>query len=315
MKASIKRKQEEEDKNDSQVLNLETHFSSVAISENYIATCDKDHTISIWNLETGKYVQTLRGHTSDVYEVVYLPIKKCFVSLSHDKIIRFWSIENEFKCILAFPQRCTQLLNVKFSPDDLSMATISWGVCKNTMERKATIHVWSYDPENRYSLMQIPSGLVEQMIFSPNGQNILTVCDNGLVYLWCIESEKCDYIWEDLSPICFAAFSPDGRFLAIVGPTQTTILCTKTKKCLQTLKQENIFVGKGICIFSKNSKYYIHTTEGNKICVWSTETWNCIRMMNGHTGPIHSMFIHPKDDQILITASEDKTFRFWNFTK
>eukprot|EP01035_Chromulina_nebulosa_P016885 gene16885-22373_t len=52
-------------------------------------------------------------------------------------------------------------------------------------------------------------------------------------------------------------------------------------------------------------------TEDKTICIWRIQDWNCIHVMQGHTGSILGLSIHPSG-KICLSVSKDGTMRLWN---
>jgi Tol biopolymer transport system component len=64
------------------------HITTVAFSPDnkYIVSGSEDHTIKVWDIENGKELQTLSGHTASINSVSYSPDGKYIVSGSKDHI-------------------------------------------------------------------------------------------------------------------------------------------------------------------------------------------------------------------------------------
>ena len=73
-----------------------------------MATGSDDKTIKIWNLDSGKCIRTLVGHTGSVYSIQLLP-KNQLLTGSNDETIKTWNFETG-ECVLTFKGR-TGLVN------------------------------------------------------------------------------------------------------------------------------------------------------------------------------------------------------------
>lgn len=62
-------------------------------SARYIVTGSDDHLIKIWSTETAYLQHTLRGHDSDIIEIVKHPTRPLLVSASADSSLRVWDIK------------------------------------------------------------------------------------------------------------------------------------------------------------------------------------------------------------------------------
>ena len=56
------------------------------------ASCSGDSTRKIWNVETGKEVQTLAGHTGSVQFVAFDPTDATIATCSVDSTVRVWDV-------------------------------------------------------------------------------------------------------------------------------------------------------------------------------------------------------------------------------
>jgi WD40 repeat protein len=97
----------------------------------YLATGSSDRTIKIWDLETGKILQTLTGHLDRVLSVSYSPVRgaspgengKILVSGSGDETIKIWDLTTG-ECTASWkPLPPYSGLNI-FGTTGLSSATI-----------------------------------------------------------------------------------------------------------------------------------------------------------------------------------------------
>ena len=66
---------------------------SITVDGQKMLTASADHTVKVWNLQTGLELQTLRGHTDFITGVVVGPDRRRAVSCSHDGTLKVWDIE------------------------------------------------------------------------------------------------------------------------------------------------------------------------------------------------------------------------------
>jgi WD40 repeat protein len=55
-------------------------------------SASRDHTLKVWDLETGRALRTLEGHSAYVFGVAVTPDGKQVVSASWDETLKVWDL-------------------------------------------------------------------------------------------------------------------------------------------------------------------------------------------------------------------------------
>jgi RNA polymerase sigma factor (sigma-70 family) len=87
-----------------------------------LATANKDGTVALAEIPTGKLLTTLKGHTGAVTSVAFSPDGKTIASAGEDKTARLWDIASE-KEIAVLKAHTRKLSTVAFSPDGKYLMT------------------------------------------------------------------------------------------------------------------------------------------------------------------------------------------------
>ncbi|MFO0578374.1 MAG: WD40 repeat domain-containing protein [Polyangia bacterium] len=151
-----------------------------------ITAKDRDDDVSVWDLDTGKRVQTLRGHKRPVTALAYSPDGQRILTASADRSLIVWRT-SDGKQLLRFGRGVR--------PDEPGPRP---GAAPAHLE---LARLAAPDP-------------VQYAAFSADGSHILTATDNEII-VW----SAATYRWQDrhdnsgTSPILSACFSPDGAQL------------------------------------------------------------------------------------------------------
>lgn len=75
--------------------NVDAGVTSVCISPDgtLVAAGSLDTVVRIWDVQTGKLVERLKGHRDSVYSVAFTPDGRGLVSGSLDKTLKYWDIQ------------------------------------------------------------------------------------------------------------------------------------------------------------------------------------------------------------------------------
>ncbi|MCY4404684.1 MAG: WD40 repeat domain-containing protein [Candidatus Poribacteria bacterium] len=142
----------------------------------------KERNIVLWDVETGKYIRTLKGHTDDVENIAFSTDSQTLASGSQDKTIRLWDIESDSSKVLTDPNWAenfriyTGVASVlAFSPDGQTLAS---GM------KLGDIHLWDTATGAIKKTFHGHSQRVSHLFFSTDGQTLISASDDGTMLIW-----------------------------------------------------------------------------------------------------------------------------------
>jgi len=160
--------------------------------------------LTLWDLETGKEVRRLQGHTGWVNGVAFSPDGLTALSASGDASLVLWDVSTG--AVVRRLEGHTEGVNsVVFSPDGLQALSgstdrsmILWDVASGTAIR-------------RFSGQ---AGAVNAVAFSPDGLQALSGSNDGTLILWDAESGRVVRRFaEHTDAVNGVAFSPEGSII------------------------------------------------------------------------------------------------------
>ncbi|MBI5893423.1 MAG: hypothetical protein HZB79_07215 [Deltaproteobacteria bacterium] len=235
---------------------------------------DKDNTVRLWDIETGKEIRTFTGHAGHFPVITFSPDGRYALSGSDDKTLKLWDIETG-KDIRTFTGHTGGAPKVTFSPDGRYVLTSSdkvfnlWDVFAGRGIRTFTGH----------------ADYISSVSFSPDGRYALSGSDDKTLKLWDIETGKDIRTFTGhTNTVYSAAISPDGRYaLSRSGDKTLRLWDISTGRQIWTVQEtkEGSF---GAASFSRNGGHILagycnHDPKGSIYCESTT-----IKLFDALTG-------------------------------
>jgi WD40 repeat protein len=228
------------------------------------------------------------------------------------------------KVLVTLPAHPGGVVAADFSPDGRLVVT----VCRDRANGDQRVRLWDsasgelvralHGEERRHLRPWAPEGVVEQVIFSPDGKRLLTLHprNGGGGGVWDVATgRKLSSFQGTVSfqaprnqrPIApLLPFSPDGARFVTAAPVQVVDL--RTGKVLQTIRAAAFPTHSAA--FSPDGKAIVTTHGDGNVCLWDVSTGKRLRLLAGHKDAVWHAAFRP-DGKCLATASEDGTVRLW----
>lgn len=192
-----------------------TVVSSVSFSEkaSILASGGYDKMVRLWDVSTGKHIDTLAGHEYAVLKVEFSPKGDILVSGGSDGIIFYWDVKtgNPIRTIAAHTDR---IENISFSKT---------GDILVTSAADDTICLWDVSTGSLLKIIT-PNRNIYSVKISPDG-NTLASSHLREVRLWNVSTGKLIYMTTGHSSAIYSlAFSPDGKTLISSSQDHTMII-------------------------------------------------------------------------------------------
>lgn len=246
--------------------------------------------LELWDVQKGKRIKSLKGHTDDIKYLTFSPDDRKIASGSKDKSIRIWDVRTGAQLLLL-----TEHFN------------------------SGKVQEFSNAPS------QASAEVLENLVFSDDGNMLAGSSEYGTIWVWDLKSGKLlrtittheavtDIVDVGFGPKKISlAFSPDGKHLASGNMTGGVILTDVNNIDLsQTLEPQSWRVLS--LAFSPDGKHLASGSKDTSINIYAVENGSKITTLRGHTTGVLTLTFS-QDSKTLVSGSMDGTIIFWDRDK
>jgi WD40 repeat protein len=263
-------------------------------------SASQDCALKVWELDTGRALRTMRGH-SFYYGVAVTPNGKWVVSASLDKTLKVWDLETG---------RAMRTLE-GHSDIVFAVVVVSDGKRVVSASRDHTLKVWDLDNGRPLRTLEGHFGSVRGVAVTPDGKWAVSASEDKTLKVWDLDTGRTLRTLEGHSADVYgAAVTPDGKQAVSASGDQTLkVWDLESGRALRTLEGHSWYVY-GVAV-TPDGKRAISASVDQTLKVWDLDTGRAMRTLEGHSGYVYGVAVTP-DGQRAVSASGDQTLKVWD---
>ena len=297
--------------NFSLVRTISAHSEAICIDDciaispdgNILVTGSVDNTIKVWNLATGKLLNTLTGHSDMLGCVAISPNGETLVSGSLDNTIKVWNLATgTLKTTLASHSDYVSSLAISLDGNTLVSGSLD-----------NTIKVWNLATGKLKTTLTGHSDQVRSVAISSNGETLVSGSKDKTIKVWNLATESLKTTLTGHSNLVHSvAISPDGETL-VSGSWDNTIKVWDL--ATGSLKTTLASHGKDVnsVAISPDGQTLVSGSWDKTIKVWNLATGSLKTTLTGHSNLVWSVAISP-DGQTLVSGDSGGNIKIWQGT-
>jgi WD40 repeat protein len=265
----------------------------------------------IWNVESGKCVKVLEGHTGSVDAISCTPDGKLVFTGSSDKSVRIWEAESG-KCLLVLKGQTVMAITPKKSAKGhtegvSAIACTPDGQWLFSGSRDKTARIWNAKSGECRHTLEGHDDVVYTISCVSDGSRVFTGSSGTFARIWDSASGICLRTLESPSWVKAIACTPDGqRVLTGSSDGSVRVWDTESGTCLSTFEGHHGPVNAIAC--TADGKRVFSGSEDLTARIWDVDSGKCLLLQEEHTKPVVAITC-TSDGLQFFTASRDKTVR------
>ncbi|KAI3338745.1 hypothetical protein F4824DRAFT_74847 [Ustulina deusta] len=271
--------------------------------------------VRVWDPTSGTAIHKLGADVRGFVKLVFSADGNQIVSGSVDNTVYVWdAAKGTVRHILKCDGNLFGITCLAFSPDGSQLAAglreFSAGLDKVRDDPSLYMYLWDLSTGKRLHLMNGHVGGVRTLSFSPNGKQLASGSEDGVIQLREPTRGRLLYTLTGDGPIKALAFSPDSRRLASLS--KTIQLWDPTTGVAQQTLQDHSGRYEYLLKFSPDGST-LACASGNILLLYDSVAGTMLHMLEGHSDTICALAFSPNGRQ-LASASGDGTVRLWDPT-
>ena len=264
-----------------------------------------DNSVKLWEVVTGRQIQTFTGLDSQPISVALSPDGSYLVSESSNGHVQLWNVDSG-DIVRSFERRSEAVLAATFSPDGQYVLS--------GCGEAGTLRMWETETGNDVCTFDHNPEAIFSLAFSPNGQYVLTGSgQSGTLQLWDVATGSVVRTFEesdwDSTYVFSVSFSPDGRF-ALSGSDDMTarLWDVESGDLLRTFDGHSGLV---IAVsFSPDGQYVLSGSSDMKVQLWKVDTGSLGYVFEGDADGVNAIAFSP-DGRYVLSGSKDSDVKLW----
>lgn len=266
-----------------------------------LATAGHDEqSVRIWDVATGRSVETLVGHPGYVRDCTFTPDGTRVVSAGADQTT-VWNLTDAGRSDTrrAHPG---WVWGCASSPDG------RWLVTGGT---DRILRLWETETGRPVRSLAGHGGAIRSCVFSPGGRRIASSADDRTVRLWSLlDGKEFLVLTGHEGAVMGCAFSPDGRYVASGSEDHLARVWDTHTGGIQHVLAGHTSLVKS-CAFSPDGASLATTSADQTVRLWDLGTGHPRAVLHGHEEWVNACCF-TRDGRRLVTCSGDRTTRIWD---
>ena len=294
------------------------HTMTHSDDERILVVGGQDGSIKLWELETGRELETLPDRHEDwVTSLELTRGKKWLVSSSNDRTLKLWDLATG-RQVITLKGHTSDIDLVRFFSDEQQF--VSYG------NKAGDVKIWDLAKVSQPTVLTGHEEDIYAVAVSPDNRHIASVSKDHTAILWDLVTGEQQVLRGHTDEVFVVAFSPDGKLLATGGNEGIVIIwnvasgqeISRRFNNMPTQPRPGVKYTIRSLAFSPDGRTLLIGSGDGHVKLWDWAEDRQLREFKAHNLPnkpepeVVSLRFSP-DGKLLASASMEGTAKIWDF--
>jgi small GTP-binding protein len=264
---------------------------------------NEDHTMRLWDAETGRCLRVFDGHTSNIQSLAWSHDERHALSGSLDGTVRLWDVETG-RCLRVLDGQMKNVSSVAWSTDERRVI-----FCTSSK----TVQLWDLRTGRCLRVFDGHTDKITSVAMSNDQRRAVSGAWDMTIRLWDVETGRCLRVFHGhRGYIKSVALSDDQRYVISGAEDKTLRLWdVDSGRCLHIFEGHR---GDVLSVVWSADQRHVLSASDKTVRLWDVETGRCLHEFVGHTAWVKT--VAWGGDQLRAFSGDGKgCIREWNLSK
>jgi small GTP-binding protein len=261
-------------------------------------------TVRLWDLEAGRCLRVLEGHTNNISSVAWSTDQRRALSGAQDDTVRLWDVETG-RCLLVLEGHTSFVWGLAWSNDERHALSVA---------HDKTMRLWDVKRGRCLRVFAGHTHTVHSVVWDRAYQRAISGSADRTLRLWDVETGRCLRVLEGhTSTVLSIAWGNDQRH-ALSGSSDKIVRLWDVEMghCLRVFEGHTDAVRS--VAWSTDQRYALSSSADRTLRLWDVETGRCLRVLKGHTDTVRSVE-WSVDQRSAFSGDSSGGIRVWDLSE
>jgi small GTP-binding protein len=263
-----------------------------------------DKTVRLWDLETGRCLRVLTGHTEEVWSVEWSTDQRRALTGASDHTVRVWDVQTG-RCLQVFEGHTKYINMAAWSPDQGRVLSCSGD---------STLRLWEVQTGRCLRVFEGHTNGVWALAWAPDQRRVLSGGDDNTLRLWDVKTGRCLRVLEGhTDTVHCVAWSGDEQHALSCSQDKTIRLWEmETGRCLLILEGHTEQVWR--VAWGLDERCALSISGDGTARLWDLRTGRCLSILERIDRAVWGLAWNADQHQVLA-GDGDGNIHIWDLSK